>query len=208
MRQIHVKFKDTAAGQRGVALTASQPSRSCLPGLRSGPLVRFVSLPGSPKSFLQARQSIKRSLQYESGGVLIDHGRAFGSTDVRGNQFAFDGGRGKSLVPKRDRQFGELAEIACEGAGRLCPWALAAIHIDWQSEHEPYGGAFTREHEHPLRVGGEPFPRNGLHSRRELSLWIAGGHPDGLGAEIEPDKRSADGQVPSGFNEWQDDGHG
>ena len=47
MRQIQVKFNDTAAGQRGVSLTTSQQrGRSCLPGLRSGPLVRSFSLPG------------------------------------------------------------------------------------------------------------------------------------------------------------------
>jgi hypothetical protein len=45
----------------------------------------LLVLAGFSPNLLQARQSIKRSLQDESGGVLIDHGRAFGSTDVRGN---------------------------------------------------------------------------------------------------------------------------
>ena len=45
----------------------------------------LLVLAGFSPNLLQARQSIKRSLQNESGGVLIDHGRAFGSTDVRGN---------------------------------------------------------------------------------------------------------------------------
>jgi hypothetical protein len=89
----------------------------------------------------------------------------------------------------------------------LCPRTLTAVHIDWQPEHKPYCGALSRERENPPSVGGEPFPRNSFDSRRELSLWIAGGHPDGLGAEIEPDKRSAGGQVRSNVNEWQDDGH-
>src|SRR5262249_4324913 len=152
-------------------------------------------------------QSVERSLQDEGGSVLIDHGSTLPAADVGGNQFPLHRDGRKPLIPQSNRQFGELGEIAGEGAGRLRARALAAIHIDWQAKHESDGGAFTRKLEHALRVGGEALSCDGLHARCELSIGIAGGNADRLGAEIEADERPTGGQVCGSFSERQNDGH-
>src|SRR5262245_36247897 len=79
-------------------------------------------------SFGQSRQPVERALQDEHRGVLIDHRGALGAADVRADQFALDRGGGEPLVPQRNRQVGELFEIARERAGRLRARPFAAVH--------------------------------------------------------------------------------
>ena len=68
-------------------------------------------------------------MQNEGGGVLVDHRRAFLTAHVGCNEIALDRGGGEPLVPQRNRQIGELGEIAREGAGRLRARTFRAVHV-------------------------------------------------------------------------------
>ena len=73
----------------------------------------------------QAREAVERALQDEGRGVLVDHLGALRAAHVGGDQVALDRGGREPLVPQRDRQCGELGEVARERAGRLRARAFA-----------------------------------------------------------------------------------
>jgi hypothetical protein len=75
-------------------------------------------------------------LQDEHCRVLIDHRGALFATDVRFDQLPLDGGGRQALIPKCDRQVGELAKVARESSRRLRAGAFASIHIDGETQHE------------------------------------------------------------------------
>ena len=61
--------------------------------------------------------------------MLIDHRGALFAADVRFDQLALDGGGRQALIPKRDRQVGELAKVARESSRRLRAVSLLLIDL-------------------------------------------------------------------------------
>ena len=58
-------------------------------------------------------------------------------------------------------------------------------------------------------IGGEIRSPDGFHPVRQPPVGIAGGDPDGLGAEVEPDERAALRQERGDLGKRQNDtGHG
>ena len=102
--------------------------------------------------FFMLRQPVERALQNEDRGMLVDHRGAFFAADVGGDQLAFDRGGGQPLVPQRDRQIGELGEIARKRADRLRARSFAAVHVARQAEHEADAAALRGEREQSLGI--------------------------------------------------------
>jgi hypothetical protein len=100
-------------------------------------------------------QPVGHVLQDEDGGVLVDDFGTPHAADVFGDQLALDCRGRQPLVPQPDRQRGQPGQIAGEGAGRLRPGALAAVHVDRQAEHE----AVRAERDRPKveDVGSSPI---------------------------------------------------
>src|SRR4029079_17444823 len=99
---------------------ANRPARSnCArepPGLPlyGGAAARFsFCRPGSVRH-RAAGQPVKRTLQDENGGVLVDDPGTPGARDVGGDQFALDGGRGKPLVPEGNGKLRQPRKVAGE----------------------------------------------------------------------------------------------
>src|SRR5215510_3479263 len=157
--------------------------------------------------FLQPCQPVESALQDKSGGVLIDDGGTFLTTDIGSDQFALYRSSRKPLVPQSDRQFSEPGKVAGECTSRLRSRAFAPIHIDRQAEDESDCGAFGRESIYARGVRGEGLARDGLDRRCKLSIGVTDCDSDRLRSKIEPDQNSAGGQMQSGFSKWQDDGH-
>ena len=102
------------------------------------------------------------------------------------------GGDGREpLVPEGDRQLGEAGEVAGEGAGRLRPRALAAVHVLRQPEHQPADRPRFGEPEERGGVGAEPGPADGLERRGDAAPGVGDRDPDRPRAEVEPDQRPA-----------------
>ena len=102
-----------------------------------------------------------------------------------------NGGGRQPLVPQRDRQIGQLRQVAGKGAGGLSARTFRTIHIDRESEHQSCGAPLSGKFEDTLGIAVKTGARNGLDRRRNPSIGIAGGNPDGLGAEIKTDQRAA-----------------
>ena len=146
-------------------------------------------------SVFDVGEPVQRALQDEDRGVLVDHRRALFAADIGGDQLALDRGGGQPFVPERDRQFGELGEIAREGAHRLRARPFAAVHVQRQAEHEAGAAALRGEREQTLGVEREGLARDGLDAGGEPPVGIGGGDADGLGADVEAEQRAARRQV-------------
>ncbi len=133
--------------------------------------------------------------------MLIDYSLAFGAAGVGLDQRPFDGRRRQPLVPQRNRQSGELRQIARKGPRRLRARPFTAVHIDRQAEQESRGFTLTGKLQNACGVQLKPRPRDGLDRSGDAAIRIAGRDADGLGAEIQAEQRAALRQQRCGFHE-------
>jgi hypothetical protein len=68
---------------------------------------------------------------------------------------------------------------------------LAGVHVDGQAEHETDRVAFAGDGKQTRSIGLKGPALNGLDPGGEPAIGIGYRYPDGLGAEIKPDQRSA-----------------
>ena len=133
--------------------------------------------------------------------MLVDHFGAAGAAHVHADQLALDGGGGEPLVPQRDRKIGQPGKVAGEGAGGLRARSLAGIHVDGQAEHEADGVALGGDGDDAGRVRLEGLALDGLDPGGEPPIGIGHGDANGLGAEVEPDQRTALRPVRGGVDQ-------
>src|SRR3974390_23476 len=136
------------------------------------PIADFCNKIGTWLPRFDPFKPIERALQAEGGGVLIDPRCTLLTTDIGGNQLAFDRGGGQPLIPQRDRQLAKLGEIARKGAGCLRARAFAAVHVDGKPEYEAGGRTLGRQREQRGTIDGELSARDGGDTGRQLAVRI------------------------------------
>ena len=107
------------------------------------------------------------------------------------DQEPLDGAGRQPFVPEGDVDRLDAVQIAGEGAARLGPRPLRAVHVQRQADHQPRRLAPVHQPENSVGVVGEfrladQRQRAGDHPRR-----IADRHTDGLFAQIQPQPRRA-----------------
>ena len=119
-------------------------------------------------------------------------------------QLALDRGGREPLVPEPDRQLGTAcarlrakARVDC-ARGPSLPSMLMG-----RPSTKPTALRSRGERDEARGIGGESRARDRLDPGGEPPVGIAGGDPDGLGAEIEPDERAARRQQRGDLDERQ-----
>src|SRR5262249_2826924 len=105
------------------------------------------------------------------------------------------------------RQFGKLAEVACEGSRRLRARGFASIHIDGKTQYKADRRAFDGEREQSGCVNRESFSRDGLNARCKLAFGVAGSNPDCLCSEVNAQQSAARRKMRSSLCKRQNDRH-
>src|SRR5439155_14028729 len=204
------------AGSYEATAALQTPGRSGPPAVRDRDAVFCVNAPhvalhtawrlsvGCSMRQRAPRQPIERTLENESGSVLIDDFGAAGARHIRRDQLALDCGGGQPLVPKRDRKIGQPREIAGKGARRLRTRPFAAVHVDGQAENEGDRLSLGGQREQARCVGGKIPARDSLDGRREPPVGIACRHANRLAAEIKPDQGAASRQMRGRLGQGKD----
>ena len=137
--------------------------------------------------------------------MLIDDGLALLAACVGLNERALDRRSRQALVPKRNRQIGQLSQIAGKRAGRLRARTFAAIHVQRQSKHETDNTPLLGELKKAPRIAGKTRPRKRDDRRGQPAAGVANRDSDGFGAKIESDQCTTLGHERGGFdkrNDW------
>ncbi len=131
---------------------------------------------------------VERALQDDRRRELIDHlGAAFASL-IGVNEHALGLGGRQAFVPKQNREWRQLIEVARQSAGRLGARALRSVEVSRQAEDEPRNFMFGGDGKQAGGVGRELCPADRLERRRYHTPHIGKGEAERLGSGIDADE--------------------
>ena len=154
---------------------------------RGGPSARAYSRRG------KVGQRVDRALQDVRGSERVDLLGAAGAADVGVDHRPLDGLSRPALVPQQDRQL-ERRQVAGEGADRLRSRAIAAVHVERQTDDEPDDMLMLDERRSACEILGELGAADRFGRPGKMPAGIAHREADGLGADVEPGELAALGE--------------